>query len=133
MPSQGVNVEEQQVSDAIMESAKELCPPISRRTQPWISDECLDMIDEQKCVKLVDFERYCQLSNDVRCRMKEEREAYWNQVAADLEEAASKHEYHTIYRTLRHLSGKTKSTNDNIRKANGIFVRSLTEQLQRRK
>lgn len=60
-----------------MESAKELCPPIRRRTQPWISDECLDMIDEQKCVKLVDFERYCQLSNDVRCRMKEEREAYW--------------------------------------------------------
>lgn len=59
VPSQGVNVEEQQVSDAIMESAKELCPPIRRQTQPWISDECLDMIDEQKCVKLVDFERYC--------------------------------------------------------------------------
>ncbi|CAM4496109.1 unnamed protein product [Leuciscus chuanchicus] len=130
-PSEDVNVEEQQLSNAIMKCAKELCPPARRRTQPWISDECLGMVDERKRVKLVDFERYRQLNKDIRCQMKEEREAYWNQIAADLEVAASKHEYHTLYRTLRRLSGKAKSTNDNIRKAEGTFVRSSTERLQR--
>lgn len=43
-------------------------------------------------------------------------------MAADLEEAASKHEYHVLYRTLRRLRGK---------KADGTFVKSPTERLQR--
>ncbi|KAF5889855.1 endonuclease-reverse transcriptase [Clarias magur] len=63
--------------------------------------------------------------------MKEEQEAYWNQVAANLERAASKHKYHTLYQKLRRLSGKVKSTNDNFRNADGTFVRSPTERLQR--
>lgn len=63
--------------------------------------------------------------------MKTEREAYWNNVAADLEEAASRQEYRTLYQTLKRLSGKTKSTNDNIKKADGTFVRSPSERLQR--
>lgn len=52
-------------------------------------------------------------------------------MAADLEEAASKHEYHVLYCTLRRLSGKTKTTNDNVKKADGMFVKSPTERLQR--
>ena len=114
-----------------MDSAQPLCSPIRHRTQSWISNDCLDLVDERKCVKLVDYNRYRQLNLDVRKRLKEEREAYWNQVAANLEEAASKHEYHTLYRILRRLSGKSKSTSDNIRNNNGTFVRSSTERMKR--
>ena len=63
--------------------------------------------------------------------MKAEREAHWNRVAADLEEAASKHAYRTLYQTLSKLSGKAKSINDNIRKTDGTFVQSSCERLQR--
>ncbi|KAF5887583.1 endonuclease exonuclease phosphatase family, partial [Clarias magur] len=100
-----------------MDCAKEMCPPTRHRTWPWISDECLEMVNERKRVKLLNFDRYRHLNQAIRCRMKEEREAYWNQVAADLKQEASKYEYHTLYRTLRQLSGKVKSTNDNIRNA----------------
>ena len=129
--SENIDEEEKQISDAILECAKPLCPPARRRTQPWISDECLDLVDKRKQAKLVDYEHYRQLNREVRLRMKAEREVYWNKVAADLEEAASKHEYRTLYSTLRRLSGKTKSTNDNIRKTDGAFVRSAAERLQR--
>ena len=129
--SENIDEEEKQISDAILECAKPLCPPARRRTQPWLSDECLDLVDKRKQAKLVDYEHYRQLNREVRLRMKAEREMYWNKVAADLEEAASKHEYRTLYSTLRRLSGKTKSTNDNIRKADGAFVRSAAERLQR--
>ena len=61
--------------------------------------------------------------------MKEEREAYWNNIAANMEEAASRHEYRTLYQTLRRLSGRTKSTNDNIKKVDGTFVNSPSERL----
>ena len=129
--SEDIDEEEKQISSAILECAQPLCPPARRRTQPWISDECLDLVDRRKQAKLVDYGHYRQLNREVRQRMKVEREVYWDQVASDLEEAASKHEYCTLYRTLRRLSGKTKSTNDNIKKADGTFVRSPAERLQR--
>jgi CRISPR/Cas system CSM-associated protein Csm2 small subunit len=130
-PSDDVDTEEKQLSESILECAAPLCPPIRRRTQPWISDECLDLVEKRKRVKHVDLEQYRRLNKEVRQRMKAEREAYWNSVAADLEEAASRHEYRTLYQTLRRLSGKTKSTNDNIKKVDGTFVSSHDERLQR--
>ncbi|KAK6478437.1 hypothetical protein HHUSO_G20753 [Huso huso] len=129
--SDDLDDEEQQISQAILESAAPLCPPNRRRTQPWISDECLNLVDKRKQAKHVDLEQYRHLNREVRQMMKTEREAYWNNVAADLEEAASRHEYRTLYQTLKRLSGKTKSTNDNVKKADGTFVRSASERLQR--
>lgn len=126
-----VDAEEKQLAECIRECAAPLCPPVRRRTQPWITDECLDLVDKRKRVKHVDFEQYRRLNKEVRQRMKAEREAYWNSVTAELEEAASRHEYRTLYQTLRRLSGKTKSTNDNIRKEDGNFVSSPAERLQR--
>ncbi|KAL0192339.1 hypothetical protein M9458_010635, partial [Cirrhinus mrigala] len=129
--SDDVDEEEQKIAEAIINSPCPLCPPIQCRTQPWISEECLDLVAAWKKAKRVDFERYRQLNRDIRKMMKRDREAYWDQVAHDLEEAASRHEYRTLYRTLRGLSGKSKSTNDNIKKADGTFVCSTAERLQR--
>ncbi|EYB96256.1 hypothetical protein Y032_0152g2889 [Ancylostoma ceylanicum] len=106
-------------------------PVIRRRTQPWISNECLQLVDERKQAKLVDFNRYRQLNQELRRRMKMEREAYWNRVAGELEEAAGRSDYRMLYRTTRRLSGKAKTTDDNLRKADGTFVRSTAERLQR--
>lgn len=122
---------EKQISDAILNCAQPLCPPVRHRTQPWISNEYLDLVEKRKRAKLSDYNQYRQLNREVRKQMKEEREAHWNRVAADLEVAASKHEYNTLYRTLRRLSGKSKVTNDNIRNTNGTFVKSSIERLKR--
>ncbi|CAF0954810.1 unnamed protein product [Didymodactylos carnosus] len=130
-PSEDIDTEEKQISAAIIECAIPLCPPIWRRTQQWTSDECLDLVEKRKKAKHADFEEYRRLNKEVRKKLKEEREAYWNQVAAEMEEAASKHEYRTLYQTIRRLGGKTKSTNDNIKKADGTFAKSSEERLQR--
>lgn len=129
--SKEIEEEEKAIVGTILECARPLCPPIRRRTQPWISNECLELVDKRKQAKLVDHGRYRQLSKEVRLKMKTEREAYWNQVAADVEVAASKHEYRYLYSTLRRLGGKSKPTNNNIKKADGTFVRSSVERLQR--
>ena len=126
-----VNDEEKQITKSVIECAAPLCPPIRRRTQPWISDECLDLVAERKRIKHVDFEQYRRLNQEVRLKMKIEREVYWNDVAAEMEEAASRHEYRTLYQTLQRLGGKTKSINDNIRKTDGKFVSSSSDRLQR--
>lgn len=59
--------------------------------------------------------------------MKVEREAYWNSVAANLEEESSREKYQTLYLILRSLSGKTKSINDvdqeNVRSSGECLLR----------
>uniref|UniRef100_A0A914XAF4 Uncharacterized protein n=1 Tax=Plectus sambesii TaxID=2011161 RepID=A0A914XAF4_9BILA len=126
-----VDEEEQQISSAINDCATKLCPIVRQRTQTWISDSSLDLIDQRKQAKLVNFTRYRELSREIRQQLKAEREAYWNRVAADMEEAQQKNEFRTLYTTLWRLSGKIKPISDNIRKTDGSFVRSDTERLQR--
>ncbi|WP_353804359.1 hypothetical protein, partial [Acinetobacter baumannii] len=121
--SNNVEEEEQRIADTIIECAKPLCPPTRHRTQPWISDECLNLVAQRKQAKIVDYNRYRQLNHEVRRKLKEEREKYRNDMASQLEEEAAKHEYRTLYRAIRRLSGKRHSLNDNIKKADGTFVR----------
>ena len=65
-----------------MECARPLCPSQRHRTQPRISDECLDLVEKRKKLKLVDHENCRQLNREVREKLHAEREAYWNRVAA---------------------------------------------------
>ncbi|EYC33442.1 hypothetical protein Y032_0002g803 [Ancylostoma ceylanicum] len=104
--------EEKQMSDVVLECAKSLCPVIRRRTQPWISNECLQLVDERKQAKHIDFNRYRQLNRKLCRRMKMEREAYWNRVADELEEAAGRHDHRMLYRTMKRPSGKARATDD---------------------
>lgn len=127
--SDNVDKEEQKIAKAILESARLLCPPTRHHTQLWISDKRLDLVAERKKGELVDLERYRLLNQEVCRMMKRDRKAYWNQVAEDLEVASSRHDYPTLYCSLRRLSSKSKSTNDKIKKADATFVRSVTEHL----
>jgi hypothetical protein len=63
--------------------------------------------------------------------LKAERKAYWDRVAEEFEVAAHRHEYRSLYSTLRRLRGKTRQINENIRKSDGTFTRSSCERLSR--
>ncbi|EYC36369.1 hypothetical protein Y032_0903g2962 [Ancylostoma ceylanicum] len=123
--------EEKQMSDDVLECAKSLCPVIRYRTQSWISNECLQLVDKRKRAKLVDFNCYRQLNQELRRRVEMEREAYWNRLADELEEAAGRNDYRMLYRTIGRLSGKARATDDNIRKADGTFARLTAKRLER--
>uniref|UniRef100_A0A915L8J2 Uncharacterized protein n=1 Tax=Romanomermis culicivorax TaxID=13658 RepID=A0A915L8J2_ROMCU len=64
-PSDYINQEEKQPSVFVMESAAELCLPVCRRTQQWISDECLDIIEQRKRAKHINLGQYRRLNKDV--------------------------------------------------------------------
>uniref|UniRef100_A0A914XLD6 Endonuclease/exonuclease/phosphatase domain-containing protein n=1 Tax=Plectus sambesii TaxID=2011161 RepID=A0A914XLD6_9BILA len=129
--SEDVDKEAENIAQTVQKCAKILCPVIRKRTQPWISDACLDIIDQRKRAKLVDQTQYRQLNGEVRQRLKAERETYWNNVATELEEAANRQEYRTLYATLRRLSGKVRPISNDIQKSDGTFVRTAAERLER--
>lgn len=121
---------ETRIGTRSIDCATLLCPPAYQRMQPWISDECLDLAQEQKQMKHVDFNRYCQLNREVRRITNADQEAYWNIVAAELEGAASQHEYRVLYQTLKRMRGGSKLTNDNIKKVDETFIKYADERLQ---
>ena len=126
-----VNEVAEQFAEVVNECAKEICPVVRRRTQPWISDESLELVNQRRQCKLTDATRYRQLNKEIRSRLKNERQAYWNNVAQELEDAAHRREYRYLYTTLRRLGGNIKRTSDNIRNIDGTFVRSDNERLNR--
>uniref|UniRef100_A0A914WDQ7 Endonuclease/exonuclease/phosphatase domain-containing protein n=1 Tax=Plectus sambesii TaxID=2011161 RepID=A0A914WDQ7_9BILA len=67
-----VDEEEQQISNAINACATKLCPNVRQRTQTWISDSSLDLIDQRKQAKLVNFTWYRELSLEICQQLKAE-------------------------------------------------------------
>ncbi|KAK6027836.1 hypothetical protein OSTOST_06131 [Ostertagia ostertagi] len=122
-----VDEEERQTAKVITECATQLCPVLRRRTKPWISDETLQLVDKRRKVKLTNGTTYQLLSKELRKRLKTEREAYWNAVAEELEESASKHEYRMPYQILRRLCGKTRACGTFIKDASGKLVKASTD------
>ncbi|KAL6734117.1 hypothetical protein Aduo_004691 [Ancylostoma duodenale] len=55
-------------------------------------------------------------------RMRTEREAHWNRVDEALQEPAARNYYRMLYRIMRQWTGKTKTTDEDIRKGDGAFV-----------
>ena len=92
----------------INECTREICPTVHRRTQSWISDENLKLVHQRRQCKLTNVTRYRQLKKELRFRPKNERNAYWNNVAQKLEDATHRREYRYLYTTLRRLGGKVK-------------------------
>ncbi|CAF1481474.1 unnamed protein product [Adineta ricciae] len=87
--------------------------------------------DTMRQCKLTNTTRYRQLNKEIRIRLKNERNAYWSEIAQELEDAAHRREYRSLYTTLRRLRGKLKRTSDSIKKADGNFVLSNNERLNR--
>ena len=75
--------------------------------------------------------RYEQLNNAFRVRLKNERNAYWNNVAQAPEDATHRREYRYLYTTLRLLGGKVKRISESIKNTDGTFLRSGSEHLNR--
>lgn len=58
----------------------------------------MSLDQEHKRMKHVYFNRHRQLNREVRQRTKSKREAYWNIVAAKLEDATPRNEYKALYK-----------------------------------
>ena len=47
-PSDNTEEAEKELSEAILECAISLCPPIKHWVQPWITDEYIHLVEKQK-------------------------------------------------------------------------------------
>ncbi|KAK6056885.1 hypothetical protein COOONC_05605 [Cooperia oncophora] len=97
----------------------------------WLCFFFYQLVDKRRKVKLTNGTTYQLLSKELRKRLKTEREAYWNAVAEELEESASKHEYRMPYQILRRLCGKTRALRLSAKRKSGKLVKSERERLQR--
>ncbi|EYC40230.1 hypothetical protein Y032_0623g762 [Ancylostoma ceylanicum] len=107
----------EQLADVTTECASTFCPIMQKRTQTWISNVSLGMMNLRKKYKCTDIVRYRELHHVVRRRLKQEQKEDWDNVA-------SEKEYRTLYRTLRRLRGHYKTVAECITKTNGDYVKT---------
>jgi len=126
---EGVDRLANELANAITDSTKEVCPSTKRHVQPWISEKTLFLIDKRKKCKLNNQPEYRRLNKLVRVHLKEDRAVYWENLAKDMEGAANRNEFRTLYSTIRRLSGKSRPLENNIKDKTGKFISSNTGRL----
>lgn len=125
---------EQKPEGATIESARPLYPLTRHCSHFWISDKCVFRIPCSRTQESNTGKPWSLPPTQSRSRQHdEEGPKSLLGPSGDLEEASLWHEYHTLYWTLCGLSSKSKSTKDNIKKADGTFLCSATERLRQGK
>ena len=57
-PSDNTDEAKKELSKTILECATSLCLPIKHWVQPWISDECIHLVENWKHAKHTNLEQY---------------------------------------------------------------------------
>ena len=118
-------------SKVIDECTREICPTVHQWAQSWISDESLKLVHQRRQCKLANMALYRQLNKELHFHLKNERNAYRNNVVQELEGATHRREYRYLCTTLHRLGGKVKRTSKNIKNNDCTFLRPDSERLNR--
>ncbi|CAM4548289.1 unnamed protein product [Leuciscus chuanchicus] len=130
-PETSVDRAMNELTELISDCTSAVCPPSKRRSKPWITGETLALIEQRKKNKLANQDEYRRLHKIIRKRLKKERAAYWEELAEEMETAANRKEFRTLYSTIWRLARKNKPLVNNIKDSTGKFLRSNEERLNR--
>ena len=119
--------------DNLVDVARTVIGPPKRPNKPWLSSEADDIIAlKRAAVNRGDNVERNRLKRAFQARAQEDRERYYNNIAADAEAALQRNDMKPIYRAVKHISGK-QSVGQSIfpRKADGLMCKSEEEALLR--
>ena len=122
-----------EMRDNLVDVARTVIGPPKRPNKPWLSSEADDIIAlKRAAVNRGDNVERNRLKRAFQARAQEDRERYYNNMAADAEAALQCNNMKPIYRAVKQISGK-QSVGQSIfpRKADGLMCKSEEEALLR--
>jgi len=128
---------------AIVEACEENLgrPPPNRK--PWIKDETWQKVEERKKLKQdlnqartrqqkqCAANRYNEMAKEVKKQLREDKRAFFNEMAEQAETAAGKGDLKALYTTTRLMSGRRNNPNRPVRDKRGQLLTSVERQLER--
>ena len=98
----------------------------------WLSEDAYRLIEMKKAVVRGDKPERNRLKRSFQAKALAERETYYNGIADEAELALQQHDMKSIYRAVKHASGKSTSTQSVFpKKASGESCASEEEALLR--
>ena len=122
------------VSSNLRKAAETVCPKVERhRTQKWITQRTLELVDERRSIKNVigARPRYQFLCREIKRSLAADKELWWNDRAEDLENAANVGNSTGLFSAINKLLGRSKGVSTSIKDKSGHLIKNKDEKLQR--
>ena len=99
---------------------------------PWVSNATLEIIEQRRAARLAgDMAEYRRLNRVRNAALRRDKEAYWANMADQLEEASRSHNQQKVYSLLRKAKAGQQLKTHHIKDANGTVLTTETEALNR--
>ena len=128
-----VDTQYQSVAENIISAATETFPKPRKRNHRWISDETLHLVDRKRNLKGDGTKRqeYNFLQREIKRKLKQDRESYWENLANDIESAAEKNNSAKLYNNIKKIIGARSNISESIKDSEGQPVTTHERKMER--
>jgi len=113
-----------------VDAGKETLSKNRNKLQSWVSLRTLELIEERRNLPRLLRERRQQIDRTIKECLKQDRDAYWQSIAKEMEDANRAGNTRKLYQLLRKCTGKGNVAADSIKKTDGTIVSKLEDKLQ---
>jgi len=108
----------------------QVCPVLRRNNRPWISDTTLRLVEQRHTTHSRPLRS--GLAHRIKRSLKDDEQAWLTNRADDMQQAADRGDYRTVYANIRLLTGRGRSAPPTtILDQNGLVIKSDELQTQR--
>lgn len=100
------------------------------KKKQWMTDEILDMMDDRRQYKNVNRERYRQKNKEIRKKIREAQQLYFEQNCRELEELEKKHDTFNMHKKVKEVLNTYKKSSTDLEDKNGKLIITVEDKLK---
>ena len=120
-----------EVTNALMDAAKESSPIQRQPTKCFISDETLELVDERRQAKAQSRSRFNYLTREIKRQLRKDEEMHWNKLSDDLERSAKLNNITRLFRIINKVTGAKSVISGQHGNKNGQIIETMYDKLNR--
>ena len=119
------------INKALIEAGQETLMSSRRKLDQWVSEHTLELITQRSHLPRHQRKNRSKIDRAIKDSLKKDREAHWQGVAKEMEDASRAGNTRKLYQLLRKCSGKGKNVvSDSVKKADGTIASKVEEKMQ---
>ncbi|XP_005853141.1 PREDICTED: uncharacterized protein LOC102257229, partial [Myotis brandtii] len=121
------------IRSAMYKSAIAVCGFTKRAVKHWISARSLELLDARRNIPSgSEYNSIRKITNaELKAHLRQDREAWWEQRATELEQAAMCGNHRKLFQLIRATGGKMPAVSETICEVDGAPIHNLQRRLER--
>jgi len=118
------------VNATLISVGSELLTTKQNKLGSWVSAQTLELVTRRRTLPRNQRHKRRDIDHAIKVGLKNDREAYWQNIAAEMENANRAGNTRKLYQLIRKCTGKSSSITDAVKRADGSVASSEADKMK---